>query len=62
MKTDFALAFLRAPISQREQPRQTSPSGAGFGIGEDVGRAVAENQTRAQDQFEGLGAPPDLVG
>ena len=42
-----AVALFRFQLAGRQQPRQPSPGGAVGRIGEDVGRAVGEDQPRA---------------
>ena len=51
-KAQQARALLRAQIAAREQPRQPPPGRAILGIGEHVGRAVAEHQPRAAEIAE----------
>ena len=43
-----AVALLRAQVAAREQPAELCPAGAVLRIGEDVGRAIAEGESRAR--------------
>ncbi|MNL25794.1 hypothetical protein D3C87_1472880 [compost metagenome] len=53
-QADFALSLDRSAIAEGKQAGQPSPTRAGLWIGEDVGRAVIENQPRAEDQAKRL--------
>ncbi|MCW2317573.1 hypothetical protein M2322_003137 [Rhodoblastus acidophilus] len=52
IKIQKALAFFRPAFSGCEQAAQLPPSRAIPRIGDDVGRAVGEDQTRAHHEFE----------
>ena len=49
----MALALGRAQIAERQQPAEPAVGGAILGIGEDVGRAVGEDQPRARHDAQG---------
>ena len=51
-KVQDAVALDRTHIADRQQPRQPPPAIARRGIGDDVGRAIAEHQPRANNEPE----------
>ncbi len=52
----MAFAFLGAQIPRRQQPREPRPAVAILRMNDDVGRLVGEDEPRADDELEGLGA------
>ena len=51
-KTKNAIALFRAILSDGQQTGETAPGGAIFRIGQNVGRAIAEDQARAHRDLE----------
>jgi hypothetical protein len=58
VEAKVAFALLRPRLAHRQQAAQPRPARAVFGIGENVRRAVGEDEPRAHDELEVLRARP----
>ena len=51
-QVEDTIALLGAPLAEREEPRQSSPGGTVRRIGEDIGRAIGEDEPRADRKLQ----------